>query len=83
MHLARARTQLTRVCADVFVVVRPIKDKTTGATKYSFSCVSKDYVPAFKPDIPDPALFQLDEVFRNLILAKRTTLFLFSVTFFR
>lgn len=57
----------------MFVVVRPIKDKTTGAVKYSLSCVSKDYVPAFKPDIPEPALFQLDEVFRNLILAKRTS----------
>lgn len=50
--------------------MRPVKSGNT--TKYSLSCISKDYVPHFKPDIPEPALFSLDEVFRNLILTKRT-----------
>lgn len=64
---------LHSVFQDVFLLVRPVKDKTNGETKYSLACISKDYVPEFKPVIPEPALFSLDEVFRNLILTKGTS----------
>jgi len=42
-----------------------------GKQKYRLSCGSKDGVPAFGPDIPDPAIFDKNELFRSFVLAKR------------
>lgn len=55
--------------ADVFIVVQPVT--VNGKQKYRLSCGSKDGVPAFGPDIPDPAVFEKNELFRSFVLAKR------------
>lgn len=57
------------VIVDVFIVVQPMI--VNGKQKYRLSCGSKDGVPAFGPDIPDPAIFDKNELFRSFVLAKR------------
>jgi RAP1 GTPase activating protein 1 len=52
----------------VFIVVQPMI--VNGKQKYRLSCGSKDGVPAFGPDIPDPAIFDKNELFRSFVLAK-------------
>jgi hypothetical protein len=44
------------------------KDKTM----YRLSVSSKDGVPPFGPEIPEPAVFEKNDVFRDFLLCKRT-----------
>jgi hypothetical protein len=41
--------------------------------KCRLACCSKDYVAHFLPEIPAPAVFDADDMCRNLIITKRMT----------
>jgi hypothetical protein len=39
---------------------------------YRLSVSSKDGVPPFGPEVPEPAIFDKDDVFRDFLLCKRS-----------
>ena len=53
----------------VFVVVQPVLSET-GETLYRVAIATKKGVPRYRPSLPRPAVFRLDDTFREVLLTK-------------
>lgn len=52
-----------------FIVVQPL-DPNTSITRYKISVTARDDVPFFGPNLPSPAVFRKDHIFKEFILTK-------------
>eukprot|EP01125_Pyxidicula_operculata_P019673 TRINITY_DN7140_c1_g2_i2.p1 TRINITY_DN7140_c1_g2~~TRINITY_DN7140_c1_g2_i2.p1 ORF type:complete len:627 (-),score=121.39 TRINITY_DN7140_c1_g2_i2:94-1974(-) len=52
----------------VIIVVQPVK--ISGATHYRISVASKDTVPSFGPELPEPSVFRQGPMLREYLLTK-------------
>jgi hypothetical protein len=68
-----ARGRLRRT-ADIFLVVKPIRDATGAVARYRVSLACKKEVPPFPPELFAPAEFPVDDpFFRDWIFYKSTS----------
>jgi RAP1 GTPase activating protein 1 len=52
----------------VYLVVAPVS--VNGKLHYQLACGSKDGVPSFGPEIPEPPLFEPNDYFRDFLICK-------------
>jgi len=67
-NLPYAPNTVTSMFNHVIVVVQPVLYK--NSTWYRLSVASKDTVPSFSPELPEPALFPGDDILREFLLTK-------------